>query len=149
VCENLNFVTFLIFIVKVSCLAIQCKISFSVSHTHFWHPVPPLFSDGIPEKFQQVTSTRLVPASSLVLNRRYPILKAQRAETRYGPTVILTLKESDISQIKICLPKRYADTLKDDEINFLNSGAEALDLVSKGSNEESNSLVLALECRGT
>jgi hypothetical protein len=101
------------------------------------------------KKFQLVTSTRLVSATSLVVNRRYPILRAQRAETRYGPTVILALQETNLSQIKICLPKRYADTLRDDEINFIDSGTEALDLVSKGSSEASDSLVLALESHCT
>jgi len=48
------------------------------------------------KKFQKATSTRLVPASCLVLNWRYPIICGQRAETRYGPTVILTLEETDI-----------------------------------------------------
>jgi hypothetical protein len=61
----------------------------------------------------------------------------------------LTLQKSDISQIKICLPKRYADTLRDDEISFINSRTEALDLVSKGSSEASNSPILALEINCT
>ena len=47
------------------------------------------------KKFQQATSTRLVPGSSLVVDRGYPILGGKRAETRYGPTVIFTLAETD------------------------------------------------------
>jgi hypothetical protein len=41
--------------------------------------------------------------------------------------------------------KRYAEVLTDEDITELNLNPEAYDLVSKGSSEASNSLVLALE----
>jgi len=73
---------------------------------------------------------------------KYQIIHGQRAETRYGPTVILTLKNSDVSLLKICLPKRYASVVTDEDLHDINSGAVALDLISMGRSEASNSVVL-------
>jgi hypothetical protein len=58
---------------------------------------------------------------------------------------MLTLKETDNTKIKICVPKRYAEVLTDEDNNELNSRPEAYDLISKGSSEASKSLVLNLE----
>jgi hypothetical protein len=102
------------------------------------------------KKFQNVSSTRLIPASSLTVNKRYPILRAERAETRYGPTVMLTLQEAETSNIKICLPKRYAEVFTDENIAEINSGQlNKLNLVSKGQGPTSHSLVLFMEERDT
>jgi len=99
------------------------------------------------QKFHQATSSRLVPASSLVVGRRYPILGGERAETRFGPTIIFRLTDSNSSIIKICLPKRYANVLTDDELNTLNTGSEAYDLISEGMCQ--NALVLTMTTRRT
>jgi hypothetical protein len=93
------------------------------------------------QKFQQASS-RLVPASSLNVGRRYPIIGGECAETRFGPTIIFRLSGSDNSIIKICLPKRYVDVLTDADLAILNSGTETYDLVSEGSSQ--NSLVLKM-----
>jgi hypothetical protein len=58
---------------------------------------------------------------------------------------MVTLKETASTRIKVCMSKRYAEVLTDEDINELNLNPEAYDLVSKGSSEASNSLVLALE----
>jgi hypothetical protein len=83
------------------------------------------------QKFQMASSSRLVPARSLDVGRRYPVLGGERADTRYGPTIILRLSESNNSIIKICLPKRYVDVLTDADLAILNSGTEIYDLVSE------------------
>jgi len=77
------------------------------------------------------------------MNQKYPIIHGQRAETRYGPTVILTLEDSDVTLLKICLPKRYGNVT--DEDLAINSRTVALDLISKGRCEASNSVVLVTE----
>jgi len=93
-------------------------------------------------KFQMASSSRLVSATSLEVGRRYPVLGGERADTRYGPTIILRLSESDNSVIKICVPKRYVDVLSDADLAILNSGTETYDLVSEGMSQ--NSLVLKM-----
>jgi hypothetical protein len=98
------------------------------------------------QKFQKASASGLVPASSLVVDRRYQILGGYRADTRYGPTVIFKLAETDYSTIKICLPKRYADVIMDqdlDDLNSLNPMYGAFDLVFKGLCH--NAVVLKME----
>ena len=90
-------------------------------------------------------SQSLVPASSLVVGRRYPVLGGERAETRYGPTIIFRLSESANSVIKICLPKRYVNVLTAADLAILNSGTETYDLISEGMSQ--NSVVLKMEKR--
>jgi len=97
------------------------------------------------QKFQMASSSRLVPATSLVVGRRYPIHGGERAVTRLGPTIILSLAESHNSIIKICLPKRYVDVLTDDDLHTLNTGTETYDLVSESTSQ--NALVLKMEKR--
>jgi len=90
-------------------------------------------------------SQRLVPASSLVVGRKYPILGGERAETRFGPTIIFKLSESDNSVIKICLPKCYVNVLTDADLAILNSGTETYNLISEDMSQ--NSVVLKMEKR--
>jgi hypothetical protein len=81
------------------------------------------------------------------VGRRYPILGGERAETRYGPTIIFRLYESETTMIKTCLPKRYASVLTDTDLAILNSGTELYDLVSEGLSL--NSLILKMIKRST
>jgi len=97
------------------------------------------------QKFKMASSARLVSAMSLVVGRRYPILGGERAVTRFGPTIILRLSESQNSIIKICLPKRYMEVITDDDLNTLNTGPETYDLISEGMSQ--NALVLKMEKR--
>jgi hypothetical protein len=71
-----------------------------------------------------------------------PYWGGERAETRFGPTIIFKLSGPNNSIIKICLPKRYVDVLTDDDLAALNSETETYDLVSEGTSQ--NSLVLKL-----
>ena len=98
-------------------------------------------------KFQQVSISRLVPASSLTVDRRYPILEGYRADTRYGPTVILKLSETENNMLKICLPRRYVDVLTDQDITVLNSSPPQYDLVSNGMHHKA--VVLNMERHST
>jgi len=82
------------------------------------------------------------------MNRKYSIIHGQRAETRYGPTVILTLVDSDVSLLKVCLSKRYAYVVTDEDLHDINSRIVALDLISIGRSEASNSVVLDVVKRG-
>jgi hypothetical protein len=99
------------------------------------------------QNFQQVSFSRLVPASSLTVDRRYPILEGYRADTRYGPTVILKLSETENSTIKICLPKRYVDVLTDQDLTDLNSSPPQYHLISKGLHHKA--VVLNMEKHST
>ena len=42
-------------------------------------------------------------------NRKYRILQARRLTTRFGPTVILTVKGKNAAPVQVFLPRRYSD----------------------------------------
>ena len=52
------------------------------------------------QKFDGVTCDTTVSVSELDENRKYRILQARRLTTRFGPTVILTVKYEDASPSK-------------------------------------------------
>jgi hypothetical protein len=59
------------------------------------------------ERFNVITSCTIVRMSELQVDASYPIVYAQTVETKYGPTVILTLQDSAAGMIKVFLPRRY------------------------------------------
>jgi len=73
----------------------------------------------LPKKFQQTDSSRYVPILSEV-DKKYPIDQAERAETRYGPSVLLSLRDSSGS-LKVFLPKRYTEAVSETDIHDINS----------------------------
>jgi hypothetical protein len=84
-------------------------------------------------RFAQVASSNIVRANTLEVNKRYPITYAQRQETVYGPTVLLTLRTSDSNEsVKLFLPKRYGLIFKDEDITKINDGTLSLHLVYHG-----------------
>jgi len=50
----------------------------------------------------------------------YPICKT--ATTQFGPTVLLTLQTEENINIKIYLPRRYAEGFDDQDIEYINEG---------------------------
>jgi len=67
--------------------------------------------------------------SELDVNRKYRILRAKRLTTRFGPTVVLTVKGEDAAPAQMFLPRRYSDVISDTDIEQINSNAVFLHLV--------------------
>ena len=75
------------------------------------------------KKFEDATasaSCTSVNISSLILNRPYPIVRAKRI-TKFGSTVLLSIRDSDEQLVQIFLPKRYASVVSDEDIAKINS----------------------------
>jgi len=56
------------------------------------------------------------------MDRPYTVLYARRLTTQFGPTVLLTLQAEDNINIKIYLPRRYAEGFDDLDIEYINEG---------------------------
>jgi len=56
------------------------------------------------------------------VDRPYPILYARRTTTQFGPTVLLTLQAEENINVKIYLPRRYAEAFDDQDIEDINKG---------------------------
>ena len=69
---------------------------------------------------------------TLEQNRPYPVVFARRLNTQYGSTVLLTQQIGKNINVKIHLPKRYADVIEDVHIEIINSGRKNYKLLYFG-----------------
>jgi len=71
-------------------------------------------------KFLHVSSIRTCKIRNLTVNKKYPIIGAERAMTHLGHTILLTILEGPNSVIKVFLPKRYARVVSGSDITHIN-----------------------------
>jgi hypothetical protein len=99
------------------------------------------------EKFSGVTASSTNPTikiNTLMEGCRYPITAALRVQTRFGPTVLLTIV-SDEREVKVFLPKRYATVITDSDIEDINRAKVKLFLLYQGTCDISKAILLAIE----
>ena len=96
-------------------------------------------------KFEIASSCRSVSLGSLKPDRAYPIVHAERINTRYGQSVLVAIVDSPSSSVKVFLPRRYDDVLSDEDLEAINSQRVALLLMYKGTCPRSNSYILELK----
>ena len=83
------------------------------------------------QKFDGVTCPTNISVSELDVNLKYRILQGRRQTTRFGPTVILTVKGGN-APVQVFLPRRYSDVFSDTDIEQINSNDVFLHLLFKG-----------------
>ena len=96
------------------------------------------------QKFDGVTCDTTVSVSELDENRKYRILQARRLTTRFGPTVILTVKYEYAKPLQVLLPRRYRDVFSDTDIEQINSNVVFLHLLLKGVCPTTKAYLLAI-----
>jgi hypothetical protein len=67
----------------------------------------------------------------------------RNVDTRYGPAVRLTIRESENS-LKVFLPRRYSEIMTNEDLTNINSGNEKLNLVYKDKCSQTNGHLLAI-----
>jgi len=97
------------------------------------------------KRFEEATAYASVSVNTLEPHKLYPIIRAKRIPTKYGPSVVLTLCIAETNIVQVFLPKRYSDVVSDSDIDAVNSKAVSLHLVYKGVSESSKSYFLAIE----
>jgi hypothetical protein len=80
-------------------------------------------------RFAKVSASNIVRVNTLEVGKRYPIKYAQRQETIYGPSVLLSLHVGDSDDVKVFLPKRFSLVFEDEDIIKINNGTLALHLI--------------------
>jgi len=68
---------------------------------------------NLAKKFEEATSCVTTNISSLVIEKTYPIVHAKRITTKYGPTVLLNVRDSESSVVQIFTPKRHCSVISD------------------------------------
>jgi len=97
------------------------------------------------KRFPKDTAYATVNISSLELNELYPIVNAKRVTTKYCPTVLLSIRESEVLIVQLFLPKRYCAVISDDDMEKINTKAVSLYLVYKCLCGTSKSYFLGIE----
>ena len=97
------------------------------------------------EEAPATTANTSISIYSLVMNRPYPIVHAKRVNTKYGPTVLLSLRDNYEKLVRIFLPKRYANVVTDEDMEKNNSRSVYPSLVYKGICELTRSYLLAID----
>jgi hypothetical protein len=96
------------------------------------------------ENFKMSSSSQTVKFSSLPKNKPYLNEHIEKVQTRYGETILLTLRESALSRVKIFLPKRYGVQFTEANITSINEKSVLLSLKYMGTNPDSNRYILEL-----
>jgi len=100
---------------------------------------------ALAQRFNEVT-TDITHISELDVNMKYPIEQADRITTRFGDTVLLSIRDTAADRLhKVFLPQRYGAAFKDEDIQSINEGTVDLWLVSKGKCPKTNAYQLAVE----
>jgi hypothetical protein len=100
---------------------------------------------AIAQRFNEV-SCDITHISSLELDRKYPIERADRVTTRFGETILLSFRDVATDRLcKVFLPQRYTAVFKDDDVLAINDWFAVWHLVSKGKSSGSNEYQLAIE----
>jgi hypothetical protein len=97
------------------------------------------------ENFKMASSCQTVEVSSLTKDKPYLIEHVERVQTRYGEAILLTLRESPVSFVKLFLPKRYGVQFSEANITSINERSVSLSIKYMGTCPDSNSYILELE----
>jgi len=95
------------------------------------------------KKFEEATSCVTTNISSLDIEKTYPIVPAKRITTKYGPTVLLIVRDFESSVVQIFTPKRHCSVISDD-MDKINNGAVSLNILHKDISETSKPCLLAI-----
>jgi hypothetical protein len=70
--------------------------------------------------------------SSLQVDRKYPITHAERIGTRFGPAVVVAIRDTPDRILKVFMPRRFYSAFTDQDFEDVNSANVMLYLGYKG-----------------
>ena len=73
-------------------------------------------------KFELANSSQSISIRDLFVDKKYPVVGARRITTKFGPTTLLNLQDSDsAATLQIFLQKRYSEVLSEDDISKISN----------------------------
>ena len=96
-------------------------------------------------RFARVSAGNIASLDNLTLGKRYLRTHAVRQTTQYGPTILVTLWDDPATNLRVFLPKRFADVFLDRDIDAINDGTRHYHLISHGRTPNGRSFKLTLE----
>jgi len=92
-----------------------------------------------------ISACEQIKISALKQNVPYPIERAERVQTKYGETVLATLRaESPQTFLKLFLLGCYGVLFSDEELRHINEKTLSLSLKYLGTNTTTNSYILEM-----
>jgi hypothetical protein len=79
------------------------------------------------------------------MERKYTIEVAKHVNTRFGDTILLSLRVEEETLVKVFLPKRYSGAFTDEALEAINRGTLSLHLIYKGKCAPSGTPLLAID----
>lgn len=94
------------------------------------------------KKFIEAEDCDVMKVDQMVVNRKYPIIRAKRVNTKFGETILLTTKDYSEQLVKVFLSNRYSSLFTDEDIESINSKRVQLNLIYKATclNKKSHKL---------
>jgi hypothetical protein len=86
----------------------------------------------ISKRFHDAVSSRIIRINSLENDRKYSVVQSEQVVTKFGPTVLLSIKDSPYSIVKSFVPKQYSCVITDEDVASINAQRVKLNLISKG-----------------
>jgi hypothetical protein len=71
-------------------------------------------------KFHEESTCDVIPIDKLQVEVKHVILRAERVYTRYGPSIVLTLRGPESRRYKMYLPRRCCGLFTDDDVTAIN-----------------------------
>jgi len=96
-------------------------------------------------KIQEVDSCYSMKFSSLQVDRKYPITRAERVAIRFGPAIVLAIRDTPDRILKVFMPRRFYSVFSDEDLEEINSEEVALNLVYKGQCVNTHAFKVAVE----
>jgi len=100
-------------------------------HNATWFSSPYRHEMDLAKRFEDAAASASVNIISLILIRPYPIVCGKRINTKYRPTVLLSIRDVDEKLVDIFVPKRYHNFFSDDDLEKINSSSVYLNLCIK------------------
>ena len=84
---------------------------------------PARLSDNmdLTKRFEEATAYASFNVNTLEPHKLFPIIRANRIPTKYGPSVVLNLRIAETNIVQVFHPKRYSDVVSDADICAINS----------------------------
>jgi hypothetical protein len=75
----------------------------------------------------------------------YRLIGAERMETKYGISILLTIQATSEGAVLVFLPKRFTAVFSDVDIEMINNGVITIDLIYHATREKSGTFRLSLK----
>jgi len=87
---------------------------------------------ALPRKIQEVFSCYSMKRSSRRVDRKYPITHAESVATRFGPAILLAIRDTPDRILKVFMPRKFHSAFSDLDLEEINSAKVTLNLIYKG-----------------